>query len=498
MTSPFDVLPSFDGSGAASKTPPPCGGDLIASFEAKSIPFPRANETWRQVFCEWKIRAPHPFLTIGIAFVDIDIMYRGFESNDYLIDIHDGPNAEHIRTLYWHGFHDFQLLLPFQSSADSVFVNITAFHAEPTLNAKLLYFLCGGTVANDMKISSPMFSPSYANDILSSHMQCTWNLVKPKNARYGFLHMHNLNVRKCGVLSLTAYGGALLVGENATNDENNTIVTTTPPSTKNVTRIDNTTMGGIYQLTDINNETFVQGNNRTHVHRIDICQHSQIAWMGFNGSRAELKFSLNIFSNLSGSFGIPSFNAAFIAVRKVPEMKKAPPPPWYLNYAPVVIYLPLGVILGVVIMLIQGRRRGPSEVRLNRVNATNGNCLSLSESSTADAHCVCVVEVPPKSIMRHSRRRREDDPGPDRNPPSKQHPEIPDANPTELSSLAGLNNNNIYTMEHSDQDEMLEQSTSNVTCYQLRNSTLVNISRTDSDTPLLKEGTGKRVTFHED
>nr|XP_002127568.1 uncharacterized protein LOC100176584 isoform X1 [Ciona intestinalis] len=321
----------------------PCGGVLFANINASSIPVPMLDEG-ETVECAWTIRSPHPSLIIGLAATQVVVNY--YSPNNLEIDIYDGGLPDPNRKLaHWHGVHDFnKILSPITTTGDTMFINYTSTgDVEPMMELVFLYYICGGTIQNDMVIQSPVFNARSVYE-MPDFLQCFWLLETPDTAFYGYLNIQNVKLPLvCDVLSLVALNGTLAVDIGSMDNDATT----------------NTSTDGAILFTSEDNvlkksSTSLKSNekNKTSAgpNSIQICD-SRVKAIAFSGRWAALTYSIQHPKPGEG------FSIAYLQVRRMRLPRKKHTVPWYLNYAPVVIYLPLGILFGMAIIIAQRRRQ---------------------------------------------------------------------------------------------------------------------------------------------
>lgn len=315
------------------------------------------------------------------------------------MDVYDGPSADSKTLLYWHTFSNQQFFTTKTSTGNVIFINYTAPGGPLQFKVKLLYYLCGGYITSDMFIRSPVFNATDSLEV-PLFLECKWVFEKPFNVPFGYVRFPNVRLPYCGALNVKSSQGILvtvyrsnLTGfvssyinksdsmfsqerdgsfEKFYSDTSSLLLPTEPPMPKSTSK-----------------------SNATTIQELSICN-SSIDGIAFNGTSLEVTFGILYPERLFG------FRASFSYFGPIKLKRKKPKGAnhWFKNYAALVLFLPLGIVLGLFIICVQMRgwcffsktgllirkslyKGKPPASQANLLN-TNANGCTTSEEV---AHC---------------------------------------------------------------------------------------------------------------
>nr|CAB3261043.1 uncharacterized protein LOC100176584 [Phallusia mammillata] len=388
----------------------PCGGTVEAGYLATALEIPKL-QPGQSASCGWWIRSPHPTMTIGVAVVDT--LLKWFATDTLSIDIYDGMPSNRTLLTHWHGLSDLQhFMVPVVSTTNTIFVNYTATGPMVNLDCKLMYYMCGGLILESRYfIQSPVFNASTPHETVG-HLSCKWRIEMPSSAKYGYVIVDYLNLPKpshCDTLLLTTTNGTIKSvedGGNCTENSDAGCAETNTTSQLNEFHLTRRRMCSEIEkfsptVTSTNPNMTSLNPNVTSSHREFMTSHTSM--LSINSERFQFIVFNGSVTTLQYSTLVPEYHNGFqffyeIMRKPYTGRRKTKSTPWYLTYAPLVFYVPIGITLGLSIIMFQNIRH-PRDLKI-KTFPDAGNY------STATSLVESVVErSTPKSAIRSIMKR---------------------------------------------------------------------------------------------
>ena len=292
-------------------------------------------------------------LQIGIA--PVDYFYDFFVNKSFVIDVYDGPSADSPTLLYWHGRKTYaqQFSSAKTSTGSVIFVNYTAPGGSLHLHVKLIYYLCGGQIKSDMYIRSPIFNTSNSFHV-PFYLECTWSFEKPSDVLFGHLHFLSVRLPYCGALHVKSRRGILVTilrsntsdiqyidsrGSLFSKERNEILRPKNPSNAKSAFPILKKT---------VSLETKTSDQETSTVKEMSICN-SSVNGIAFNGSSLNLTFNIIFPEEM---FSVRA-RYSFLRPLKLTSQKNKSKSDWFKNYAAIIFFLPIGLVIGLLIICVQ-------------------------------------------------------------------------------------------------------------------------------------------------
>jgi len=330
------------------------------------------------------------FAQIGFSVVEKEYMLgmRPLPNNIH-VDVLDGESQNATLLTHWHGVMDQDItnneyvrallgnsfhVKPVVSSGSTLLVRYTAFGPYGVFKAKFLYYLCGGRVHAPMFIASPLFNATDPEQV-PLRLTCVWRLVKPPTPTFGIVYVNELHLPSCcGALKLSSESGKLILLENGTAPRHCSADCTDASSARLVlqqqdnhslfhqermketleflefqTRNNLSTPDFVLSAADYGNSSAMNASQPWQTKVAKICCNLLQALV-FDGPEAELRYDI-FYPEMR-----INFTMSFDLLRKRAFPKTRDEQPWYLKYAALVFYIPVGLILGSIIILVHGMK----------------------------------------------------------------------------------------------------------------------------------------------
>nr|XP_039250802.1 uncharacterized protein LOC120328400 [Styela clava] len=334
---------------------PGCSGSYWVGSKAKLLSIPR-NTNNEPVHCRWLLKADDVHNTIGLSTVNTTFSMD--EDIDYYfkLDARDGwkDDSPLISSLEWSdGFvsMDWAFLKPAKATSGFLLLEYKNKGNNP-LQMDFVYFTCGGYADSKTYISSPVFT---GLPLKPEIVDCQWVFTRPKDTLYGYLRTLEVNISDCEVLQMRSNSSMQIIYEkvDATLQTDLEIYSTTVNRTANPGALENFITWAKEQanLTSIVDSNIDKPKNRTIA---SICGNST-KMIVFQSAIAKLRY-LSTGGNARTGF------KALYSTFKLPdrwESRRMRKIPWFYTYSTLVVFVPIGLVSGIIIILYSSRRRGP-------------------------------------------------------------------------------------------------------------------------------------------